>query len=156
MIAYLIFGLFLFALFLFILYKISNISHKIFRFIPIIILFIFLSSIFLLFLRINPTLISTIPAIAFFLYRWRPVILFLKNLVLNKKKNYSSNFKNNRNFTNQMTEDEAYEILGLNKGASKKEILTNYHKLLKKNHPDVGGSSWISSKINKAKETLLG
>lgn len=156
MIAYLIFGLFLSALLLFILYKISNISHKFFRFIPILILFISLCAIFILFLRINPTLISTIPAIAFFLYRWRPVIFLLKNLFLNKNKNFKNNFNKKRHFTNHMTEDEAYEILGLKKGASKKEILKNYHNLLKKNHPDVGGSSWISSKINKAKETLLG
>ena len=27
---------------------------------------------------------------------------------------------------------------------------------MKKNHPDHGGSDWISARLNKAKETLLG
>ena len=54
-----------------------------------------------------------------------------------------------------MSEDEALDILGLNKGASKKEIIEAYKKQMKKNHPDLGGSDWVTSKINKAKETLL-
>ena len=55
-----------------------------------------------------------------------------------------------------MTKKEAYQILGLEEGASKEEILANYQKLMKKNHPDLGGSDWITKKLNKAREILLG
>ena len=36
------------------------------------------------------------------------------------------------------------------------EILKNHQKLVKKNHPDLGGSDWITKKINEARDTLLG
>ena len=55
-----------------------------------------------------------------------------------------------------MTKKEAYEILGLQEGASEKEVLERYYNLLKKNHPDHGGSDWFSARLNKAQETLLG
>ena len=55
-----------------------------------------------------------------------------------------------------MTKEEALDILGLKKGSSKQEILKAYHDLMKKNHPDHGGSDWITARLNKAKETLLG
>ncbi len=44
----------------------------------------------------------------------------------------------------------------LKEDATKKEILDNYQKLMKKNHPDLGGSGWITKKLNEAKEILLG
>ena len=55
-----------------------------------------------------------------------------------------------------MSRKEALKILGLPDNATKKEILDSYHSLIKKNHPDLGGSDWITSQLNKAKETLLG
>tara|TARA_X000000950_G_C13866004_1_gene640752 strand:+ start:1623 stop:1790 length:168 start_codon:yes stop_codon:yes gene_type:complete len=55
-----------------------------------------------------------------------------------------------------MSKEEALDILNLKDGASKDEILDSYYKLLKKNHPDLGGSNWVTSRLNKAKETLLG
>ena len=55
-----------------------------------------------------------------------------------------------------MSRKEALKILGLTDDATKKEILDSYHSLIKKNHPDLGGSDWITSQLNKAKETLLG
>lgn len=55
-----------------------------------------------------------------------------------------------------MTKKEAFEILGLDENAGEKEILQRYYELLKKNHPDHGGSDWFTARLNKAKETLLG
>ena len=55
-----------------------------------------------------------------------------------------------------MTRKEALDILGLKENATKKEILDNYQKLMKKNHPDLGGSDWITKKLNEAREILLG
>ena len=65
------------------------------------------------------------------------------------------NFKH-RNFSKNIDKKEALEILGLNKNASKNEILKRYQDLMKINHPDKGGSEWITKKLNQARETLLG
>ena len=54
-----------------------------------------------------------------------------------------------------LTKQEAYEILGLKEGASKQDILAAHKRLMQKAHPDRGGSDWLASRINSAKETLL-
>ena len=53
-----------------------------------------------------------------------------------------------------MTEAEAYRVLGLAPGASLEEVRTAYRRLMKRVHPDLGGSSALAALLNAAKEIL--
>ena len=55
-----------------------------------------------------------------------------------------------------MTRKEAYQILGLESGASREEIHQAWRRLVRAVHPDSGGSEFLTAKINAARDLLLG
>lgn len=54
-----------------------------------------------------------------------------------------------------MTRSEALNILGLEDGATREDVVHAHKRLMQKMHPDRGGSSYLAAKINQAKETLV-
>ena len=55
-----------------------------------------------------------------------------------------------------MTVDEARQVLGVGPRASAEEVHTAWREMMKRNHPDQGGSGYLAAKINEAKDVLLG
>src|SRR5438874_6928074 len=54
-----------------------------------------------------------------------------------------------------VTVEEAYEILGLAPGADAEAIRTAHRRLMKQLHPDHGGTDYLATKINRARDVLL-
>ncbi len=57
--------------------------------------------------------------------------------------------------TPDVTVEEAYAILGLEPGADEAAIKAAHHRLMKQLHPDHGGTDYLATKINRARDVLL-
>jgi hypothetical protein len=84
-----------------------------------------------------------------YLKRFLPLLLTLSK--------YRSQFKSSavKKPKGTMTKQEACEILDVAENASPEEIKSAYQKLMKKYHPDKGGSEYFASQLNEAKDLLL-
>lgn len=57
--------------------------------------------------------------------------------------------------TGEISLQEAREILGIPEKADRKTILKAHRELMKRLHPDTGGSTYFASKLNAARDILL-
>jgi hypothetical protein len=60
-----------------------------------------------------------------------------------------------RSTSGDMSVEEAYAILGLSAGADAEAIKEAHRRLMVKLHPDHGGSGYLATKINRARDVLL-
>ena len=147
MVFYIIIALIVLTIFIYLITEFIHLPKKKFKKnLKLGFLIILLAIVFFL-MRFFPGVISSIPAIFLILYRWGNVISFFSNIFLKKK---------NNNIQDKMSKKEALEILGLREGASKEQIISSHQNLVKKNHPDLGGSDWVTKKLNQARDILLG
>lgn len=66
-----------------------------------------------------------------------------------------SDARGGRSGTGSMTAEEAYQVLGLSQGAGAEDIARAHRSLMKKLHPDHGGSTSLAARVNQAKDVLL-
>ena len=98
-------------------------------------------------------IIALIPKLAGYL-RFLPFVSKLYSSI-NQQQGPQSG-QQQRSASNGMSQDDAYDILGLKPGASREDILKAHKRMMQKVHPDRGGSDHLASQINQAKDTLLG
>merc|ERR1712224_790884 len=58
-------------------------------------------------------------------------------------------------FADPMTRREAFHVLGLKEGSNRTKVREQHKKLMILNHPDAGGSPFLASKVNEAKDYIL-
>ncbi|KAK9913285.1 hypothetical protein M0R45_037107 [Rubus argutus] len=58
-------------------------------------------------------------------------------------------------FQQTMTRREAAQILGLRESATPDKVKEAHRRVMVANHPDAGGSHYLASKINEAKDVML-
>ena len=71
------------------------------------------------------------------------------------KRNQGANKPNSNRAAGPVTSAQEREILGVEPGATRQEIIEAHRRLIQKVHPDRGGNDWLASQLNAAKELLL-
>jgi len=93
---------------------------------------------------------------AFFQNNDRQSSLLLQAYML--RKGMGGAFQSNqagRTANEPMTESEALQVLGLDPGASREEIIKAHKRLIQKLHPDRGGNEYLAAKVNAARDKLV-
>jgi hypothetical protein len=58
------------------------------------------------------------------------------------------------NASSEMTAAMAAEILGIGEGSTREEVRVAYGRLMKRVHPDLGGSAFLAKQLNNARDRL--
>ncbi len=95
---------------------------------------------------------ALLPAVKWLLGQAVRNLPFLHNLYRQRQSRQQPNPAQVRN---QLTESEALQILGLEPGASKEEIIAAHKRLIQKLHPDMGGNDYLAAQLNAARDLLL-
>ena len=74
------------------------------------------------------------------------------NILVNKDK---TDFCSQVNYCVDNIETEWFSVLEVDDEASDEQVISAHKRLMAKNHPDKGGSTYIASQINQAKDVLL-
>lgn len=61
-----------------------------------------------------------------------------------------------RGAAGRMSREEAYDVLGLPRGADRAAVQAAYVRLMQAARPDRGGSDWLAARINQARDALTG
>ena len=96
---------------------------------------------------------STLAALRFALPVLFKALPFLQFINKARAQHHTETPKNSNQ--QSISEEEALKILGLEKGANKEDVIAAHRRLIQKVHPDRGGSEFLASQLNLAKEILL-
>ncbi len=98
-------------------------------------------------------LLLSLPGLFVSVLKWFPLLRFLKNLLPQGAGGEQE--KKAQAHSQTMSREDALAILGLEDGASPEQIRTAHRQLMRKLHPDQGGTTWLAARLNQAKELLL-
>ena len=79
----------------------------------------------------------------------RIIFDMLLNIFRNKQRVNQNEYKYN------LSLKESYELLGIDENASLEVIIKSHKELIRKLHPDKGGNSYLSAKVNEARDIIL-
>ena len=88
-------------------------------------------------------------SIAAWFLRKRIIFDMLLNIFRNKQRVNQNEYKHN------LSLKESYELLGIDENASLEVIIKSHKELIRKLHPDKGGNSYLSTKVNEARDIIL-
>lgn len=102
--------------------------------------------------KLSLLLAPILPALIL-LQRYTPLLQrFFPNM---KQQSKRQEEKPGRKSNTKMDKDEAYQVLGLEPGVSNEKIIETHRRLMQKLHPDRGGSDYLATKLNQARDVLL-